>query len=170
MSKRIKKLPLDKIHEIEVEKVFEAMITIQNLRIQSGIFFGTVNLGALGIAFTTQKAGLIVLASLLLWAFIWIDFRGRAALAAMYYRALQLKNKYAPEDDDSFLNILNTGSMELRLREIEKIPDRAKRIKSVRQYPMRHGGYSGFWIPLLASLIEIFSGLILWSIFKWSLF
>jgi hypothetical protein len=46
---------LDKFHELEVQKIFEAMLSIQNLRVQLGSLFITVNLTMLGVAFSLQK-------------------------------------------------------------------------------------------------------------------
>ena len=73
------------------------MVNIQNLRIQSGIFFATTNLGAVGVAFTTEKAGIIIIASLLIIGFIIIDSRGRTSFAGLKYRALQLQQQFAPK-------------------------------------------------------------------------
>jgi hypothetical protein len=153
-----------------VQEVFKAMMAIQNFRIQSGIFFGTVNVGALGVALSTQKAGLFFFAAVLMWAFMWIDIRGRSALAGFYYRGIQLLQQFAPEDNDSFLNIILVGIMDSPIRKIAKLPEREKRLRALRMLPLKSPVVSGFWLPLIASLVEIAAALIAWLVLHWTLF
>jgi len=100
---------LDRFHEIEIEKVFEAMVNVQNLRLQAGIFFATANLGGLSYAFSTSKAGIIFFTSLLIIAHVLIDSRARISFAAMRYCGLQLQEKFAPLDPETFLNLFAGG-------------------------------------------------------------
>lgn len=170
-QKKKTKLPeMDKFHEIEVQQVFETMVNIQNLRIQSGIFFATTNLGAMGVAFSSEKAGIILFASLLIIAFIIIDGRGRSSFAALKYRALQLQQKFAPNEPDTFLNLVSVGFLDEELRNIETLEDRESRLSALRFLPFKSPGLVSFWFPLLGFIIEIAIGLILLLIFKWSLF
>jgi hypothetical protein len=161
-------IELDKFHEIEIQQVFEAIVNVQNSRIQTGIFFGTLNLGAIGIAFTLQKAGIILLSSLLLIGFIVVDIRGRSALAGLYYRALQLQKLFAPNEPDTFLSIIMLGFLDKQIKLIEQIQDRNSRLKALRTLPIRSPGLVSFWLPLLAFIIEVILGFYLWYSNIWA--
>ena len=161
---------LDRLHEMEIEKVFGAMLTTQTLRLQLGTFFGTLDLTALSIAFSTQKAGFCIVAGLLLLIFASVDRIGLSALFAFYHRSLQLKEQFAPNDEDSFLNIMLLGRWETQLREIGKISDRKQRWKALDTLGLKHPSPFGFWLPLAGALVEILCGLMFWQFYGWSLF
>lgn len=161
---------LDKFYEIEVQKVFEAMLAIQGLRVQVGTFFGTANLTALGIAFSTQKAGIIFLSAFLLILFLILDLTARSALIRYYYRALILQNRYASNEEGTFLDIFLPVSTEAKVRQISKISKPEGRSKALRSLLIGRASNPGFWLPLIAFFIEIFIGTILWVIFSWELF
>ena len=163
-------MPLDKFHEIEVQKVFEAMLAIQNLRVQVGTFFGTANLTALGIAFSTQKAGIVLLSALLLLLFVILDLTARSALIRYYYRALVLQNRFSTGEQDTFLDIFLTASTEAKIRQIAKIPKAEDRLKAMRGLLVSKASNPGFWVPLVAFLIEVIIGVILWLAFNWKQF
>jgi hypothetical protein len=160
----------DKFHQIEVEKVFDAILSIQNSRIQLGTFFGTVNLTALSAAFSIQKAGIFFFAAALLWLFMILDNAGLAALLGFYSRSLQLKDRFAPNDNDNFLNIILLGLYRKHILRIRSIDEREKRMRAFRTLPIKVPSVYGFWIPLLASLIEVAIGLITWLVFGWEVF
>jgi hypothetical protein len=166
----IKSSELDRFHEIEIEKVFEAMVNIQSLRLQSGIFFATANLGGLSFAFSTAKAGIIFFASLLIVAFVLIDSRARISFAAMRYRGLQLQERFAPGDPETFLNLFAGGFSDEQLRKIRALNSGAARNEALKSLPFRSRGVTSFWFPLLAFLAEVAVGITTLLVLNWSLF
>jgi len=163
--------PLDKFHEIEMGKVFDAILSIQNQRIQFGTFFGTANLAVLSIAFSTQKAGLLFFGSALFWILAVIDIIRRRERVMLYFRGLQLQEQFAPNDSDTYLTLLSSKRLESSIRQVASISDREQRTKALLSLPFRKpSSFGGFWLPVGASLIEIAAGLVLWLIFSWSLF
>ena len=171
MSEQNKMMPqLDKLHEIEIEKVFGAMMSIQTLRLQLGTFFGTMNLTTLSIAFSTKKAGFFLFAGLLLFIFASIDRMGLSALFAFYHRSIQLKEQFAPNDEDSFLYIMLLGRWEKQLREIGKISDRIQRWRALDTLGLKNPSPFGFWLPVLGGVIEIACGILFCLLYNWSLF
>ena len=161
---------LDKFHEIEIQQIFEALINIQTLRIQSGTFFATTNLGTLGVAFSTEKSGIIFLASMLILAFFIVDTRGRSSFAALHYRARQLQREFAPNDTDTFLSLLSAGYLEKEIRVISQLESREARVQALMYLPIKSRGLVNFWLPLIAFIGELAIGLILWLAFDWPLF
>jgi uncharacterized membrane protein SpoIIM required for sporulation len=162
--------PLDKFHEIELEQVFTAMVSLQNLRVQLGTFFGTVTLTILGIAFSAQKAGLLFLAAAVFWLFIVLDGIQRATLAAYYCRGLQLEDRFAPHETDTFLSLMLRGPMSSKIREIADLSKDQVRSKMAYRSPRPVLSVFRFLLALGVSLIEIATGLLLWWVFGWSLF
>ncbi|MBV6506728.1 MAG: hypothetical protein ILNGONEN_02310 [Syntrophorhabdaceae bacterium] len=94
---------IDRFSEIEIQKVFDALLSTQNLRVQIGTFFGSASLTTLGIAFSVQKSGLVIIAALFFWISILMDFITRGTLLSYYYRALVLQKKFSPDKSESFL-------------------------------------------------------------------
>lgn len=162
-------IEVDKFHEIEIEKVFDAMLSTFNLRVQLGTFFATVNLAALSFAFSTQKSGIIIFSGLLLWVFIILDFVGVSALIRLEYRGMQLTELYSPKDIDNLYTVLNIRYIE-RIKNVFAIPDGEKRKKELSVLPYKMLPIFGFWFPLLISLLEIIAGFLFWHFFKWPLF
>lgn len=161
---------LDRFHEIELERLIEGIITLHHLRMQVGVFFGTVNLAALGVALTTQKALVVFFAGILLWMLIAADMVARASVAAYYYRALKLQERFAP-NDDGFLTML-PGSSVTYARDIAKISDLDGQHLVLGYLPLRSlrvQSNLGFWLPLAASLLEIAAGVVFWLALGWSL-
>lgn len=161
---------LNKFYEIEVQQVFETIIQIQNFRIQYGIFFGTINIGGIGIGLTTGKAGIVLLSSLLIIAYMIIDYLVRRSLYAMYYRANQLQERFAPNDPDTFLTIFRVGRHEKGLSKIANISNRDSRNKALLKLPIEELSLTGFLLPLGAFLLEVVFGLYLWLVMDWDLF
>jgi hypothetical protein len=162
-----KKVELDKFHEIEIQKIFDGTLALQNLRLQASTLFGTANIAALGVAINSQKAGIFLFAAVLLWAAMFIDVVIMSFLARFYYRGFILQEKFAPKSESTFLLIF-AGERENQIREIAKITDERKRIKAIRW--LNRATIAGFWLPLAASLVELTAGLILWLYVRWSIF
>lgn len=166
---RIKIPKLDRFHEIELEKLIEGIIALHQLRMQSAVFFGTVNLAALGIALSAEKALVLFFAGLLLWMLMAVDMVTRASVAAYYYRALQLQKRFAP-DDDGFLTML-PGSSVTYARDIAERSHQDGQTLVLGYLPLRSlrvQSRLGFWLPLVASLLEIAAGLFFWLVLGWS--
>lgn len=160
---------LNDYYKLEMGEVFSRIDSLENFRVQLGTFFGTANLTALGIALSTQKAGITFIAAIILVILVLIDMRGRRNLAAYYYRGLQLQKKYAPNDGETFLHLL-PGGLPAKVREVFELPDAKSRRIALRKVPMSSPSFLGFWIPLVAIAFEVIAGLILWLMFNWSLF
>ena len=162
---------VDRAREFEIGKIFDAIVSVQSLRLQLGTFFGTVNLAALSIAFTTQKAGIVFFAAILIWLFMILDSVGLRALLGFFYSGLHLNQQRSPEDPDNFLGItLSLSRYESQMRNILEMPDREQRVKAITSIPYKSPSPYGFWIPLCASLIEVSVGLTMWLSFGWQLF
>ncbi len=161
--------PLDRFHEIEIEKVLDGIVATQNLRIQIASFFGTANLALLSIAFSTQKAMLLLFAGALIWVFLVIDMRTRRALAVYYYRSLQLQARFAPNDNDVYVSVL-PDPMASWVRELSRVPQKELQINKLLSPPLRAQSVSAFWLPLIASIVEVGIGLTLWLGFSWPVF
>lgn len=167
------KIPeLDKFHEIELEKVFDALLSIHNYRVQVGIFFGTVNLAALGVALTSQKSLVLIFAGVLLWILIVLDFGSALSLSGYYYRAIELQDRFAPDDED-FLKMFS-GTAFLWARESAEISEGERHISIAGHHlpvslrSLRTQSVAGFWLPLAASFVEIAAGFVTWLVFSWS--
>jgi len=169
-SRISKSKTIDKFHEIEIQKIFDALLSLQNLRVQTGTFFGTANLTALGIAFSTQKAGIVFFAAILFWVFIVQDIITRGTLLRYYYRSFVLQERFASGEDNTFLGVFLSLKTEEKIRRIHKMSQVKERLNALKRLPVRDLGTNGFWVPLIMSLVEIGLGICLWLIFNWSLF
>lgn len=162
------KATLDRFHELEIEKVFDALLQISNWRIQIGVFFGTVNLGGIAVAMSTQNAGIIFLSSLLILGFMLIDAQGYRARITMYVRAIQLENQFAPDDGSTFLTMI-LGHYEYYQR-IAVLKSRNERDEAIMRALLRNSSTLGFRLPLFAFIAEIVFGVFLWQQAGWTLF
>jgi len=158
---------MNRFHEIEVEKLHETILSTENFRLQSGIFFATVNLGVLSFAVSQQKAALFFFAAVLFWVMIPIDFSARKGLTSYYYRILYLHKKYVRNDKDYSPNRLSKLAQEVQ--KILNLPnDQDKNLKLI-SIPWRVRNLFGFWLPISASLVEIVVGVVLWQVLRWHL-
>lgn len=162
--------PLDSYHEVELGKIFDALLSLQNTRVQLGTFFGTANIAALSIAFQTRQAGLLFAAALLVWVFLFLDIRLRRLILSYYARGLQLRARFAPEDDDFALSVFLSATDRLRMRRIADLPDVAERMRAIHAMVMRSAGLAPFWLPWSVSALEVLLAVVLWRGAGWSLF
>jgi len=165
---------LDKYHEIELQHVFDAMTHTQNLRIQVGVFFGTVDLGAIGIAFSQRSSGLIFLGIGLIIGLLLVDSVARRHLLYLSYRATQLRERYAYRDSQSFFP--QSGWVKYSAADLERIlatsdMDRPLAIQRLNHLFLRSMlvGVS-FLLPLGAVVAQFILALIMWQVFEWQLF
>jgi hypothetical protein len=161
---------LNRFYEIEFEKLFDGIVSWQTLRMQMGTFFGTVNLAALSIAFTTQRSGLVIFAAVLLWLFCIIDMSTVNSLNRLYVRSTQLQDRFAPGEDNTFLTVIPSNRRRRQVRLVLNTPPGDKRDRMISHMGLRMPNIVGFWLPLVASLIEIGAALTLSAVFQWSVF
>ena len=162
---------LDRYHEIEIEKLFDAAISFHQIRIQIGTFFGTVNLATASIAISTQKARLLLIAGIMLWPFIYLDHYGRLALVSLYARSHRLHTRFSgPASYSPIAPILNPRWVSELDRIIESSDDDNTLQHRIAALHIVRWSRSGFWMPLIASCIEVISGIVLWKVSNWTLF
>jgi hypothetical protein len=157
---------MNKFHEIEIGKLYEKILSVENLRIQIGTFFATINLGVLSIAISQEKAILLFFAAILFWIMIPIDLSAARILTDCYYRVTYLHKKYVKNDVDyspsRFSKVAKEAS---RILALPKDQDKTAMLRSI---PWKLKNLFGFWFPLGASLVQIAAGIILWKIFGWA--
>lgn len=125
---------LDRFHEIEIEKIFDALFTIQTFRVQIATLFGIANITALGIAFTIQKAGIVLLAALLMLLFVSLEINMTVDVFRYYCRALSLQERFSPNDSETFLSIFASPNHEAQIRHLLKRTDLTKRHEKLRKW------------------------------------
>ncbi|HEU5087204.1 MAG TPA: hypothetical protein VFT99_07155, partial [Roseiflexaceae bacterium] len=131
--------------------------SLETQRAQLGTFFGTANLTALGVAFSTQRAILFVIAAAILGAYTIIDYRSRRLRLVFYYRGIQLQRRFAPGDLDTFLQLIATP-LAVRARRILALPDRTARLRALRSHPPSFY----LWFNLTVIALEVALGFTLW--------
>jgi hypothetical protein len=159
---------MNKFHEIEIEKLFEMILSIENFRLQAGIFLATSNLGVLGYAVTQEKIILFFFGAILFLLLIPLDIYGRRGLVGCYYRLSILHRKYVRSEKDYLPNMFSATAQEVK--RILALSDDKDKMRRLRSAPWRVNNLLGFWLPVIASIIEIVTGTILWKIMGWSLF
>lgn len=154
-------------YKLELTQAVERVNSIENTRIQLGIFFGTANITVLGAAYYLQRAGVFLIAAMIILMFILIDKRLRALNIAYFYRALQLQKKLVPDDAETFLQLL-PGDIAIEARKISELKNLESR-KNVllRSHFSRRSVY--FRLGVSIAIGEIVVGFLLWYVFKWAL-
>lgn len=154
-------------YKLELTQAVERLNSIENTRIQLGIFFGTANVTVLGAAFYLQRAGVILIAAMILLIFILIDKRFRALNIAYFYRGLQLQKTLAPDDTETFLQLLpgDIATEARKISELKNLDSRKDRLLRPRFLSRSVFFRLGFSI----AVGEIVVGFLLLYIFKWAL-
>ena len=160
-----KKIEMNKLHEIELEKSFELIQTSQNLRMQVSIFFATVNLGTLSFGVSQGKVIFFLFAALLFWVMIIIDYAIRGLLTHAYYRITLIRKYYLEKDQTFSSHALSRLASEVN--RIVNITNKDEQIKALKSLPFKN--LYGFWLPIIASLVEIAFGIYLWRVLGWSI-
>jgi hypothetical protein len=139
------------------------------------VFFGTVNLAALGAALTTKLAGVMIFSGFLLWLAVLADWIANVVVCGYYYRALILQRRFAPNDDD-FLRML-PGVALAWARDMVGEPARETSPFMLGHLPytlpsssLKHQSVVGVWIPAVGGLAEILFGIDLWLYAGWDFF
>ncbi len=164
-TKKQDSIEIDKYHSFEIAEILNRTQGLLTLRIQIFVFFGTANVTILGFAFSTKLASLFFVAASTMLILIMIDIFMTRTEKVLYYRGIQLEQKYAPDSEDTLLNIYSRVILhEKKLPEVFEIKDKQRQIEALKQF---HPSKIGFWFPLIVSLLQIFSGIGLWLIFSW---
>lgn len=166
----VKDLQSSRFYEIEIEKLFDAILSFQDSRIKLFTFFGTVNLGAIGVGFTVQSAMIFILSGILLYIASLVDMIMVAILARFYYRAYLLEKSMVPRDEDTFLTMFFMDDLGTKIKAITKIQDKNKRNSELTKIPIKHLHLSGFWLPVGVGTFEILLGVFLVIEWGWSYF
>ncbi len=165
MAKKITEM--NKFHEIELEKLFDWTQALASLRVQVGIFFATANVGALSLGVSQAKADFFLFAALLFWALMLVDIGIRFVLAHTYYRIFCLHKLYV--NGDTTFSPLTYSRLATKVAKVVNMENITDQKKALWILPLKNLNFYGFWLPLLASVIEIAFGLFLWIELKWPL-
>jgi hypothetical protein len=158
---------MNRFHEIELEKAYDLILTIENMRIQVGIFFATVNLGVLSYGVVQAKVMFFLFAALLFWAMIVIDDAARKMLTHYYYRVAHLHKKYVRGDNTFSPNTFSRLANEIKT--IASMKTDSERLVALKYLPLKRRNLYGFWLPVMASMIELAAGLYLWKVLGWTI-
>lgn len=159
---------LKKYYELELGQVVDRFNSLETFRVQLGSFFGTANLTAVGVGLSTQKAGIVLIASLILIIFMVIDRRLRLLTLSYTVRGIQLQRKLAPSDKETFLQVL-PGQISDEAKNIVDLDSSATRTKAVRRSTSSYRSIF-FLIPLVTCAGEITTAIVLYISFAWPLF
>ncbi|NSW54149.1 MAG: hypothetical protein HPY85_16720 [Anaerolineae bacterium] len=159
---------LPEFHQIELEKMYEARLSMANLRGQCATFFGTANLAVISLALTVKEASLFLFAALLLWAAIILDARMQLSLLGYSFRITQLGRMYGI--DGGYYSLLKPGPSMQYVRLLLDEHDPIRQRSGLRKLPFRYLDATSFWFPLSISLLEFLLGLYLWVACGWTIF
>lgn len=169
----VQQAPIPEYHKIEILEIYQRTRELSVLRVQVATFFGTANLTLLGLAFSTQLAGLMLFGAglLILW---WIaDAYAIRELKPFYFRGLKLERTYSPDWQDSLLRTY-LGVSKARsdwvesLSQIAELDSRDEQIRQLRRLKLSVVGlYRAVAILLVA---EVVGALVLPPLLGWSLF
>lgn len=163
---------MNKFSEIELNKTFDTLQALLTLRYQFGATIATLLSVLLSIAFASRSAGIVIGSAVILWVYVYLEGALRGAVASHYCRCIQLQLKFAPGDDLAFTSLrsLMSAAQERRIREVAQFSDANAASGGLRYIGFRYPTLAGFWIPLVASIVLIVMGTILWRRAGWPLF
>ena len=164
-------ISIHEYHKMEIQEILIRTRTSENTRTQIATLCLTANITILGFSASTQKAGLVFAAAIILFLWALADFVGRRNLGALYYRGLQLEKMYAPDTKSALLHIYVASTSSRRkwveqLSDITELKNSEDKIKALRAFRF---SFSGFVFPITGGILELLFGLFLLSL-KWSLF
>lgn len=127
-------------HEIELQEIFVKSRTYISLRVQIFSFIGTAKLTLLGIAFTSQKAILILFSASLMVLLASIDSMLVPVLNVLCARGLQIEKLYSLDKDSLMMSVILSNvsnkkktDMAGRLREANTL-DEIVKLLQVRSF------------------------------------
>jgi len=141
---------IDEYHKLELNEIFERTRLMISIRMQASAFLGTANFSVVGLAFSTQRAGLFFIAVGIGAIYLAIDSIAGEYSKPLYARGVQLEDKYASDATDAILH-----------RRLKSYTDRkgysylATRIRAL--------------VSVTITLAELASGVLLW-ISGWRIF
>lgn len=157
-----------KFYEIEIQKLFDGLLSAQTLRAQVAAVIGTVHLTALGFALSTQVAGIILVAIAMLGVFMYVDLIERSLIIGYYFRYVNIKNLFI--DKDPFIDIFIHDQGYEDIERIGKIQDRYEQSKQIRRLSRNFHTPLGFIWPICIGLLELIIAVILVRYFGWNIF
>jgi hypothetical protein len=155
--------------DVELQQVFSTLTAQTDNRSNALIFLGTVNLAAVGIAFTTQKSGIMFLAAILAFGAVWVEFKGRSRAIILCERLLQLKQELATISSETspWSRVFLTATDE----EVMKYASVLRAKPSYQALPrMPIFRWTGIWGPVILGISEVLLSYILARYFQWGLF
>ncbi len=160
----------DRFHEIEFEKLIDSLTETEKLRIQVATFFGTTNVIALGIAFGTDSAALIIVAGIMLWIAAHIDAVIRRKLVFVTIRIVDIQRQYSPDDKETYDDFIETVGRTVapQMKLAVNANDHRDRRKILKNLPRSYRG-TGLWLPLTVGAVQIVVGIIMHVFFEWPL-
>lgn len=148
-----------------LEKLTDGALSMQTLRVQIAVFFGSATFVALGIAFGQKNAALIMLTGLFLLVFIPVDAAVRSMAARALLAAIELLLKNDPSKQDKYLPLAFTfgGPRPMLTHRILNEREFSKREKMMWLYPYMAPSPVGFYLPLVGGItLCIFGYLLIW--------
>ena len=94
---------MDAFSEIEVQHTFGSLANLIEHKVTIAACIGTVNLAAVGVAFSARSYGVVFLAAALAIGGLWIEFKSKASIIFVLERLIQFSNRYSKFPDDGFL-------------------------------------------------------------------
>lgn len=150
------------LRQTELDKLFGALNTTQDLRLRMGIFIGTVNLAVVGSGFTYDKPYLLLIAACLMPIFIFSDVVLLQNIYSYYYRAKRILKSIDYDTVnyfDMFMQIFNT-KIKITIQELVELDNEDIAIKRLRKLPYLKPTLIGFWGPIAIFISEILVGFI----------
>ncbi|NMC85404.1 MAG: hypothetical protein GYA58_08985 [Anaerolineaceae bacterium] len=159
---------LQDYYKIEYQQVVSRIYAFETIRLQSGIFFGTANITALGFAFARKESGIFFIAALILSIYLFYEVRARKASQILYFRGLQLQRFLSNNDQEAFLEISRSAQAEeaKKILSFDDIKIRKKLLINSKTY--RTGIF--FIIPILVISLEVIAGILYLTIACWPLY
>jgi hypothetical protein len=149
-----------RFYEIELEKTLDTINAIQNRRSQLGVFFGTGTL--------SQKAVVFLISACVALAFMYIDYIERSFIIAYYYRYLELRQRFVP--NDPLIDIFFSEDIKRKMLAILQNPDPHQRNRALRKLSRSHWTPSSREVPIVVAFLQIIFALILTFAFNWNFF
>ena len=153
-----------------LEKLADGALSMQTLRVQIAVFFGSATFVSLGIAFGQKNAALIVLTGLFLLVFIPVDATVRTLASRLLLAAteLLLKNDPGPQEKYLPLAFMFGGPPPALMQRILNEGKFGKREKLTWLYPYMHPSPVGVFLPLVGGITLVLLGILLIQVGGWS--
>lgn len=153
--------PLDRFHEVELGKLFDAILSINSVRMQQFALFSTLNVAIVSVALTSQRAGLLVFGGMVWLLGIAGDQIQREIAVRYFYRAYLLQRRFAPAEPFTYLTAHFLDTLAPHMTAIDPTLPPAEQVRLLRRIARRHALVPGSVLVLAMSALEIALGLYL---------